>query len=738
MKKLFLFLFSLALSLNLMAQMDIVDARTMSIGTEVTIEGIVTNGSELGIIRYVQDATGAIAAYPGSGSAPDFPDNVSRGDLVEITGPLKDFNGLLEIDPITSFTVISSGNPVPAPEVVTPNSINEENEAKLLQINGVSFTNGGGVFSVGNYEINASGESSEIYIRSNHPLIGSDIPLATVNLTGISSEFNGIYQLLPRDADDIVIADDFFFTQAPQQSDINNGGFTVRWKTNETGSTTLRYGTTPDMTNSIDGSGNTTDHEVTVTGLDAAEFYYIAAESDNGSSTITSAMQYYSTASNSNGSIRVYFNHGVDNSASENGAYPNGITPADLEAAIIERISNATSTIDVSVYNVNRDEIIEALTDAYNNGIQVRYIADDETANLALEDPAPPFPVYKGNAGSPLMHNKFFVIDAASEDESWVISGSTNMTEQNLATDYNNMVIIQDQALAKAYTVEFEEMWGSDEPNPGIFNVKFGESKADNTPHLFMVNGTLIESYFSPSDNTTVNIVNALATADDDLEFALLTFTKNELGTAVRDAHDAGVAVRGIIDNINDQGSEYEWLLNNDVPVSQDNTSKQTHHKYAIVDATNPNSDPLVVTGSHNWSNSADVRNDENTLIIHSAEIANIFFQEFEARWCEATGGNNCIFTSTTDFTGIDGFTVQVNPNPVREEAQLYMASSISRNLTINLWSNTGQLLQSRYLPQVQGEQTEAFSVRGLPAGQYVLSFVSEGKGLALPLVVVK
>ncbi len=52
-----------------------------------------------------------------------------------------------------------------------------------------------------------------------------------------------------------------------------------------------------------------------------------------------------------------------------------------------------------------------------------------------------------------------------------------------------------------------------------------------------------------------------------------------------------------------------------------------------IVDQAFPDADPLVLTGCHNWSNSADSRNDENTLIIHDSTIANIYYQEFYERF---------------------------------------------------------------------------------------------------------
>jgi hypothetical protein len=736
MYKLILFIFSIVLPAfgGLLAQIDIADARTMPEGSTVTIEGIVTNGPELSVIRYVQDATGAIAAYPGMGSAEDFPESVTRGDLVQITGELKSFNGLLEIDPITSYNVISSNNTLPAPLVTTPSGLNEDNEALLLLINGVTFEDGGSVFAVGNYGFMANGEEGEIYVRSNHPLIGADIPLATVNLTGIASEFNGNYQLLPRDINDIEIADNFYFTSSPKQSDITTEGFSIAWTTNIAGTTEIEYGTTPDLGETQSAGGNTTTHSITLSGLDAANFYYVKVKSNSGSSTIEAPAKIYSTASNSTGVMRVYFNNDVDGTFS-NGAYPTNTTPAALEAAIINRINAAEATIDVCAYNINRETIVDALTNAYNNGIQVRYIADDQTANLALSDPIPPFPIFKGNAGDPLMHNKFVIVDADSEDDSWVVTGSTNFTVGNIADDYNNLVVIQDQALAKAYTLEFEEMWGTDGPSPGIFNVKFGENKSDNTPHLFNINGVSVESYFSPSDNTTVNIVNALTTADTDLEFALLTFTKNELGTAVRDAHVEGVSVRGIIDNINDQGSEYEWLLNQGVNVSPDNTTLMTHHKYAIVDATDPGSDPLVVTGSHNWSNAADTRNDENTLIIHDADVANIFLQEFEAIWCRATGGTSCV-TSVSNIE-IEGFEVSLSPNPASDIAVANMEIEQAGDLTILLMDARGRLLQSIFRKNVQGSLSEDVEVNGLPAGMYYVAF-KMGEGVTIEPLVVK
>ena len=50
-------------SCNLFLAQTIADARNQSIGQTVTINGVATNGAELGAIMYIQDATAALPAY---------------------------------------------------------------------------------------------------------------------------------------------------------------------------------------------------------------------------------------------------------------------------------------------------------------------------------------------------------------------------------------------------------------------------------------------------------------------------------------------------------------------------------------------------------------------------------------------------------------------------------------------------------------------------------------------------
>jgi phosphatidylserine/phosphatidylglycerophosphate/cardiolipin synthase-like enzyme len=54
------------------------------------------------------------------------------------------------------------------------------------------------------------------------------------------------------------------------------------------------------------------------------------------------------------------------------------------------------------------------------------------------------------------------------------------------------------------------------------------------------------------------------------------------------------------------------------------------HHKFAVFD------ERLVVTGSYNWTNSAEHANYENIILLDDPGVVNRFRQEFPRLWREA------------------------------------------------------------------------------------------------------
>ena len=660
---------------------NILTARQQGIGANVTVTGIVTNGDELGPIRYIEDGTAGLALY-------DLTTNLLlsgcvRGDSITVSGTLVDYNGLLELNPTSAAFIHSNNNVLPTPQNLTPNQIGEATESELVQIDNVIFNSGGSLFTVGTHDFTANTESGKIYIRNGHPLENSLIPSGPVTLIGISSQYtffvpaNDGYQILPRDSADIINSGNLILTSAVTQSNITTNSFDLSWTTSDSASTECNYATTQALTSNINNSGNVVTHTLSLTGLQPATFYYVQCYSVNGNDTAFSSIGIYSTASNSSGKIRPYFNHSVDNSVST-GVNAQNITTY-FNDTIKAYMDLAQSTLDICVYNASDALIASAINDAYKRGVQVRYIADDDVVNSMLNSLDPNIPiVYRTptpTAG--IMHNKFLVIDVNSVNNSWIMTGSTNWTNpSNLFNDYNNLIFVQDQALAKAYTMEFEEMWSG----------FFGSNKSDNTPHDFNVNGKHMELYFSPSDQTTSKIHEVINSVDYTLEFALLEFTRDDLGDAIIDVHNSfGTNVRGIMESTNSQYSEFLNMTSAGVNVKSHSGIPNTiHHKYAIADADITASDPILLTGSHNWSNNAENNSDENTLIIHDHTTANIYLQEFTKRFDE--------LATTSEINKLVDVEVKVFPNPSLGTVNIDSELEIKK---INIYLQDGKLLRT-------------------------------------------
>lgn len=704
------------------AQTPIDQARQLPLGSSVTVRGIITNGSELGGIRYVQDATAGIALFPGTGSQGGF--SPQLGADVTATGVLKLFNGLLELDPITSFTVHSNSNPLPAPQLLTPVQVGEADESELVRVNACVFAEGGSAFASGTTAFTSNGQSGVVYLRSGHPLVGTTIPATPVDLVAIVSQYStatppsGGYQLLLRNSADILPASGIAITSEVTQHDIVPDGFALRWNTNIAGSSQVAYGFTPALGSSASGVGGSTTHHVPLIGLTSATFYYARAFSVAGVDTAWSPMGLYATASGVPGHIRAYFNQGVDHSVALTSEAAN--LHNTFDDTVRAHIDAAVYTLDYAVYNTSFAGIVTALNAAYARGVQVRVIAEGSTSNGALNNLNAAIPVLYRNEGfGSGMHNKFLAIDADDPARARTLTGSTNMTNQSFFNDANNLVIVHDQALTRCYRAEFEEMWGSTGPSPNTANSRFGSNKTDNTPHLFNVGGTLVECRFSPSDGTTVRIADAIGTADHSVEFALFAFTHYDLADALIDAEAVpGVTVRGLIESDDMDTDLFAYLQDGGLLVATDQMSAYLHHKYAIVDRANAASDPLVITGSHNWSYNAENLNDENTLIIHSAIVADHFYQEWRARWMAAGVG-------VEEVTGTDGL-LHVWPNPVSDRLMVRVAGMDAGNAVLQVHDAAGRAIATTAI--MAGMDTWVLPTGHLASGMYGITLRDRDK----------
>lgn len=727
MKKFLISIFFLSITLQSIAQViSIAAARSQSIGNTVTIKGVATNGSEMGTIRYFQDSTGGIAAYSSQLSG------VQKGDIVQVTGVLKDYNGLLEIDPVTSYNIISTGNPLPAPKLVSlPGGFSESNEGQLVQVNAVHFTSSGNFSSSSsNYTVTDGSNNGEVRVWASTNIAGTPIPGGNVHVIGLLGEYFGTYQLQPRSLDDFLESGPKFLTPLIQ-SNISQFSFDVSFETKYPGTTVLHYGKTPSFGNIISDSNLDTSHFVQITGLDHGSIYYLKAYSiDTNGDTSRSGTQLMATASLSPGEIKVYFNQPVDHAV--NSGMPAVYCNQSFDDSLIAFIDGAQSTLDIAIYNLdNQHNVIDAINAAYQRGVLVRVITDEGVSasnyNAINVGNGNKKKSPTGNAPSGgyygIMHNKFLVKDAydANPNNPWVWTGSTNFTTGQLMTDPNNVIAIQDQALAKAYTIEFDEMWSG----------KFGPEKTDNTPHQFKIGGRQVSLYFSPSDNTEQEIKNTIRSADTDLYFALFAWTRYNIAYEIEDRIDSGVFVAGIVNDTSGSNSLPFNVLIDDIPNTLFiyNQPGLLHHKYMLVDPTDVNADPIVLTGSHNWSSSANTRNDENTLIVHDATVANQYYQEWVKRY-KNEGGSLFVGLPPRNAVGQKSDFV-IYPNPASGKIHVRMNDFTSSAYSLTIYDLGGHLVHAQ-----ENSIANLIDISGLANGMYLLKINTDQQQTITPLII--
>ena len=750
------------------AKVNDVNGIGINLGDLVTIRGIVTVSNQFGSPSYIQDNSGGISIFGSS-----FSNAVQPGDEVLVSGTITQFNGLNQLEAPTLHTIISSGNSI-EPVLATPSMLSgdgvagiENYEGRLVRINGVLVTelNGNPVsnWAYKNYMLTGSSSSDTVQIRIDNdtPIIGLVAPAGRFDVVGVVSQFKstlpfiGGYQLMPRITADI-ISDGPIIEKYPEEIDLTSNSITLDWSTINPGTSRIRYGVTTNYELGVIEPDNDLRnlHNVTVSGLNSATIYNLQAFSVANSDTSFSSNIISSTTSTfpTTGEIQVYFNNTVNTSVSSG---VNANANSNFTDILIQKINNAKRSIDVALYSLSGTvgaNIATALVNAKNRGVKIRVIGEYDNRTTApwqtLISNGIPYinDAYGNNDGSGLHHNKFFVIDyrGGSPDSVWVIMGSWNPTDPGTNDDRQNLVLFQDVALAGAYTVEFQEEWGSNTDNPNSQNSRFGSRKLNNTPHNFVIGGVKVQSFFSPSDGTTFNLGKTLSKTQRSINGALMTFTRRDLADTVIAVKNRNKKTRLVLSNNTDSGTQFSYLQSNGVDIRLKGfTSGLLHHKYAIVDAEPFGYTPYVITGSHNWSSSAENSNDENTLIIQDNQVANFYLQEFAARYYEA-GGTDSINTITSADENINivptKFSLLQNyPNPFNPVTTIRFEVPLSQKVELNVFDILGRKVKELYNDIAPvGVLSVEFSADDLASGMYIYQLKTKEFSISKKMVLLK
>ena len=156
---------------------------------------------------------------------------------------------------------------------------------------------------------------------------------------------------------------------------------------------------------------------------------------------------------------------------------------------------------------------------------------------------------------------------------------------------------------------------------------------------------------FTPPEDCTGLIRREVGRARESVLVQAYAFTSPPIAQALVEAHRRGVRVQVILDRsaLGDRSSVGSLLSRAGVPVLVDDPNGIAHNKVMVIDGA------TVLTGSFNFTRSAEERNAENLLVLRDPGIAAAYAENWERRAAEAVR-----FSRRRHGTGAGGSTSAV------------------------------------------------------------------------------
>lgn len=144
-----------------------------------------------------------------------------------------------------------------------------------------------------------------------------------------------------------------------------------------------------------------------------------------------------------------------------------------------------------------------------------------------------------------------------------------------------------------------------------------------------LIDGDLISTCFTPPSGCGTVIASRISKAQESIHVQAYGFTSGEIAKALINANNRGVKVRVLLDksNIGAKYSKMRDLRKAGIEVLIDEVSGIAHNKIIIIDGS------AVITGSFNFTTSADIRNTENVIIVQNKPLAQKYLQNWHARY---------------------------------------------------------------------------------------------------------
>lgn len=141
-------------------------------------------------------------------------------------------------------------------------------------------------------------------------------------------------------------------------------------------------------------------------------------------------------------------------------------------------------------------------------------------------------------------------------------------------------------------------------------------------------NNTHYRVCFTPGQQCTALIRNVIRDAKKSIYVQAYSFTSPKIANALIGAYARGVKITIILDKsqLHSRYSQLKSVLQSGIPIYIDNKVAIAHNKVMIFDHR------MVLTGSFNFTRSAQKRNAENIIVINSGELAKIYYRNYQFR----------------------------------------------------------------------------------------------------------
>jgi phosphatidylserine/phosphatidylglycerophosphate/cardiolipin synthase-like enzyme len=329
-----------------------------------------------------------------------------------------------------------------------------------------------------------------------------------------------------------------------------------------------------------------------------------------------------------------------------------------LVEAMVEFIDQAKGkdwSLYASVYEFNYIPVLEEFKKAIDRGVNVKIVFDNkdnksgpgEENRKAMKKAGidPKYTIERNSNPSYISHNKFILLlEKGKPRQVW--TGSTNITEGGIFGHSNVGHIIRNEKIAAAYHSYWQELSGDPEAKTlRPYNDQNTPLPGKNAPRryihpVFSSRGSLeaLDWYAEKMEAAKSSVFLTAAfgiskefqsVLEEDkpyLRYVLLDKPGKGLDLIKRH-HDNMISIGGVLnDNALDDWFDKKWKAER---LTGLNTHVQyIHTKYMLIDPLGD--DPMVITGSANFSENSTRNNDENMVIIRgNKRVADMYLGEF-------------------------------------------------------------------------------------------------------------